>query len=183
MFERILQEIHKGNNLVIDNEKIPEVIDSALLLDEIKQNFIVFSIDLKEVIKYLDSDKEFAEYIVERLYTSLNLDLPENGPYSMSDIVDVIREVVEEIKKNPVFVINHAETGIGHDMFYDLISIIQGMFQDNMRSDKNYGFQSVIIAGNQITSDLLSDHEYGHVYRKAWVSGELYHQLYPLRHI
>ena len=35
MFERILQEIHKGRNLVIDNEKIPKAIDSALLMDDL----------------------------------------------------------------------------------------------------------------------------------------------------
>ena len=113
MFERILQEIHKGNNLVIDNEKIPEAIDSALLLDEINQSFMAFSIDLKEAIKYLGSNKEFAEYIIENIYSSLRFDLPENRQYSMSDIIYVIRKVVEEIKENPVFVINHAEAGIG----------------------------------------------------------------------
>lgn len=177
MYERILQEIHKGRNLVIDNEKIPTAIDSALLLDEIKQSFMAFSIDLKEAIEYLETDEKFAEYIVEKLYSSLQLNLQENESYDLSDIDDIIREIVIEKEKNPVFVINNVESGIGHDMFYDLISIIQGMFQDNMMRRKNYGFQSVIIIGNHITNDLLSEHEYGHVCRKPWVSGELYHQL------
>ena len=177
MFERILQEIHEGRNLVIDNEKISKAIDSVLLLDEITQSFPAFSIDLNEATEYIESDKKFAEYIVGKIYSSLQIDIPDNESYTLSDIDDIIRNIVIEKKKNPVFVISNAESGIGHDMFYDLISIIQGMFQDNMIRRENYGFQSVIIIGNQITKDLLSDHEYGHVYRKPWVSGELYHQL------
>ena len=177
MFERILQEITEGRNLVIDNEKIPTAIDSALLLDEINQSFWAFSIDLKEAREYLDSDKKFAEYIVGQMRVSLHSHIPEKKSYNLSDIDDITRELVIEKKENPVFVISNAESGIGHDMFYDLISIMQGMFQDNMIRHKNYGFQSVIMVGNHITDDLLSEHEYGHVYRKPWVSGELYHQL------
>ena len=178
MFERILQEIHKGRNLVVDNEKIPTAIDSALLLDEINQSYSAFSIDLKEAIEFLESDEKFAEYIVEKMYSSLQINIPGNESYELSDIDNIIREIVVEKKKNPVLVIQNAEVGIGHDMFYDLIAIIQGMFQDNMIRRKNYGFQSVIIIGNHITNDLLSDHEYGHVYRKPWVSGELYHNYF-----
>ena len=109
--------------------------------------------------------------------------LPKQDCYEMSDIETIIRQIVIEKKKNPVLVINNAEAGMGQDMFYDLIAIIQGMFQDNMIRGENFGFQSVIIIGNKITDDLLSEHEYGHVYRKPWVSGELYDQLIRYRAI
>ena len=177
MYDKIMQEITKGRNLVIDNEKLAEPVDSIQLFDEINRVFMLASIDMREAIQCLESDAEFAKHIVRRLSDAFGVCLVENETYEMSDIEDIIREIVIEKKNNPVFIITSAEAGIGHDLYYDLIAIIQGMFQANMMCEENNGFQSVIIIGKHIIDDLLREHEYGHVYRKPWVSGELYNQL------
>ena len=60
MFDRIIQEITQGRNLVIDNEELSAPVDSVLLLNEIKKVFMSCLIDLKEANHYLESDREFA---------------------------------------------------------------------------------------------------------------------------